>query len=499
MFNVMLKNNELISTECHLIVYIQNSTWMNTDFNGFMELYKILSVNIVSSQMTGTCYTCTLLTIHGQDYLGLDTIQYFLKSLEDISHDPTTSTLSLIDTSFRAQGRLQNKINSKDVAIILRNSTLIIDGSMSFNPWPEFEAQNVLIQCSVGKVAQRTLGQSDVTFACNSVCEGESKYSLQSGILVISENVTMKCYDDLILVIQKPGTLEEVFVPTCQPCPLGAKCNSGIQVLPNYWGYITSKPSVSMIRCPDDYCCQGNETCSAIDSCNMGRTGTLCGTCEENLTESIFIPKCLPTESCKSALVTTLFMSAALFYAVILLSFRAIKQKLFSLLKKVKVKCTNKLSCTDNPKTDDDNLKFMQILFYYVQDSKLFTIYLPKIDVETTNVAVKFLEFSPEILAMYIKASELCFAFSSAIIKVTFQLSFGFLVMFFLYFAYLIHVLISHCIQINIHLNDLKVKLIQAFLLTILLSYQKMVMGTFTLVQCVDYSRFESVIHSGKY
>ena len=52
-------------------------------------------------------------------------------------------------------------------------------------------------------------------------------------------------------------------------------------------------------------------------------------------------------------------------------------------------------------------------------------------NVETTNVVVKFLEFSPEIVAIYIKASELCFAFSSAMIKVTFHLSFGFLVVFF--------------------------------------------------------------------
>ena len=134
--------------------------------------------------MTGHCYTCTLMTVHGQAFLGrLEPIQYFLKSLEDVSHDPTTSTLSLIETSFKAQGRLQNKIHSKDVAIILRNVTLITDGSVTFTPYPNFEAQNVLVQCSVGEMAKRTLGNSEVIYSCNSVCE-QSKYSLQSGRLM---------------------------------------------------------------------------------------------------------------------------------------------------------------------------------------------------------------------------------------------------------------------------------------------------------------------------
>ena len=74
MFNVMLKNNELFSAECHLVLYIPNSTWVNTDFNGFMELNKIVSVNIISSQMTGTCYICTLMTVHGQSNLRLEAI-----------------------------------------------------------------------------------------------------------------------------------------------------------------------------------------------------------------------------------------------------------------------------------------------------------------------------------------------------------------------------------------------------------------------------------------
>ena len=112
----------------------------------------------------------------------------------------------------------------------------------------------------------------------------------------------------------KSGSSLEVFVPPCQPCPIGAKCNSVIQVLPNYWGYLNK--SVSIFRCPEDYCCQGNDTCGKIDSCNIGRIGMLCGNCEPTLTEALFTPKCVTIKSCRTTLLITLIISAA----VVLLS-----------------------------------------------------------------------------------------------------------------------------------------------------------------------------------
>ena len=261
-----------------------------------------------------------------------------------------------------------------------------------------------------------------------------------------------------------------------------------------------------MTRCPDGYCCQGNDTCQGIDSCNTGRTGTLCGTCEQNLTEALFTPKCVPTENCKSGLLIILFISAALIYAVILLSLSTIKDQLkvqwkiiYGNLKKCcanckmlikrdkeKVKSTNKQISVEDVESDEGGLKYMTILFYYVQDAKLFTVYLPQVDVKTENVVVKFLEFSPEILAIYIEVTELCFAFSNAIIKVAFELSFRFLVMLFLYLTYLIHRLLSRHTKCQVFLESLKVKLVEAFVLTVLFSYQKLLKGTFTLIQCVD-------------
>ena len=66
-----------------------------------------------------------------------------------------------------------------------------------------------------------------------------------------------------------------------------------------------------------------------------------------------------------------------------------------------------------------------------------------------------------------------------------FQILFGFLVILFLLLVYLIQGLLTHFVR-HKAFNFLKEKLVQAFLLTVLFSYQKLVMGSFMLVQCVD-------------
>ena len=47
----------------------------------------------------------------------------------------------------------------------------------------------------------------------------------------------------------------------CQECPYGASCSLGhVSAIYTYWGYVTKSengtPDVTMIECPDGYCCQ---------------------------------------------------------------------------------------------------------------------------------------------------------------------------------------------------------------------------------------------------
>ena len=223
-------------------------------------------------------------------------------------------------------------------------------------------------------MVQRTFAANYMIYECNPTCEGNNKYSLQSGSLMVSEEPKFLEYGWLETV-----NLSQVnYVhPPCFPCPIGAKCEDLIQAVPDYWGYKVGNQSISMIRCPDGYCCQGNDTCLGINSCNTGRTGTLCGTCEQGLTESLLTPKCLPAESCRSGPVIAMFISAVIIYGLVLLSFTTVKDLLIKLFKKsytlcknrfqkdkIKQSTTNENLSEEDAKRDEGSMKYMQLLFY---------------------------------------------------------------------------------------------------------------------------------------
>ena len=478
----------LCKNQGYLGLHLENVTWINT--KTFVELINVISVNIVSSQLLLNCDTCPAIIIHGVDIRHL---YYLLNHITNVIHD--YSIVVIKGTTFKAHISVPNKIDTENIEFMLKNNTFIIEGSISFKA-KTFKVANSLIQCPTGETAQRALSFSHVIYTCKPTCEGNNKYSMQAGILEINEQTFLHVYSGL-----KTDHLSLVpYPPACFPCPLGAKCEGAIQALPDYWGYVTQKKkSVSMIRCPDSYCCQGNETCKGIDFCNAGRTGTLCARCERNLTEALFTTKCLPTESCRLDLVIVILISAVLVYGIVLLSFSTIKNMVMKLLKKGYTTCKEKFQqgkvnrnssdeqqSKEDTATDENDLKYMQLLFYYVQDSKLFTVHFPETDTKTENIVVKFLEFSPDILRAYIQVSELCFVFSTATMKVVLSLSFGFLVMTFLFFVYCIQKITSYIVQKKSHFVTLEIKLVKAFLVTVLLSYQKLVMGALMLVQCID-------------
>ena len=179
--------------------------------------------------------------------------------------------------------------------------------------------------------------------------------------------------------------------------------------------------------------------------------------------------------------------------------FSSIKSSLIKFLKKIYLSCkekfqTDKVKVTNTPKqkssqystTDQNDLKYIQILLYYVQDSKLFNVSLPESESNTASIVVEFLEFSPGFLKAYIQVTELCFAFSSAVVKIILQLTFGFLVMLFIFCVDVVQKILSKLVSRKLDCAQLKGKLVPAFIFTVLFSYQKLVIGCFALVQCVD-------------
>ena len=286
----------------------------------------------------------------------------------------------------------------------------------------------------------------------------------------------------------------------CFPCPVGAVCNGTVTALPNYWGYRDQIGIVTMIRCPDDYCCHDNETCTEFNSCHSERTGKLCGKCQKNLTESLFLPNCIQTKNCHENLVFCLYTLGALIYTISLLFSDIVKNKIIQIFKKCLqvMKSRNKPvdksmdSSEESPTTEHNkeklessDIKYIQILCYYVQDAALFKIHLPDDGNSGESIFVKVIQVSPDVLASFLTtATDICFkSHFPALTKVFFKSLFGPYVMVFIFLIFLIQKLLSNFFKRNSQsYSTLKSLLVKAFLMALLLSFQQIVTGAFTLV-----------------
>ena len=379
LFNSNMSNVEVWTPDDFkgkLALRVENVTWVNNNNKGFMKLRNVINVNIVSSQLILNCDACSPMIFHGLNIRNQSLEYYFRNDITNLKSD--LPIVLMRKTVFKIHTKVQDRISTKKIKVILINSTFIIERIMYIDI-SIFTVSNIFIQCPTAKMARRISSGNHTFYECNPACERNNKYSPQAGISKISEP-----NDPSIIQLSMANLSLVEYLPSCLQCPLGAKCADGIQALPEYWGYKSHSEYISMMRCPDGYCCQGDDSCKGIDSCNTGRTGTLCGRCKQNLTEALFSSKCLPTESCRSGLVIGILILAVIIYAVALLSFSTIKDILTNCLKRVYIWCkgrsqqekvkqnsTDEQQSKEDTATDDSGMKYMQLLFYYVEDSKL--------------------------------------------------------------------------------------------------------------------------------
>ena len=319
---------------------------------------------------------------------------------------------------------------------------------------------NTRIMCPLGMDAVETLpldGTEPRVYHCQAACTSDM-YTFQYGNMTIDGNNG----DNYVSLFQAVYDPTKSFVsyrnnPHCNQCPVGAKCNRNIKALPDYWGY-KEKDTVVMIRCPTGYCCQDDESCQSFDSCNSNRSGPLCGVCEKGLAESLFDQTCIPLEKCHTWLIVLLYISCAVGYGFGLMVIDNVKGAVISSLKKIyqcikgrvlkKVKPNQNLEKSknsENPKCpekevkEEGSFKYLQILFYYVQDAALFKIELPGKQPEQTSTFVKILQFTPDVLTnIYDSMIETCFTLgTTAVSKILFKSIFGPCVMLFLFIVYL--------------------------------------------------------------
>ena len=345
------------------------------------------------------------------------------------------------------------------------------------------------------KVAENLSGKLTL-YSCKLAC-GIDEYTYEGGSMILNGTLRSKQKENRSLALNMTK-------PNCAPCTVGAECEANIHSLPNYWGFKDENSHVTMIRCPDGYCCQNNYTCQGISSCTEGRTGALCGNCVQNMTESLLSPKCIQSEKCYTELILIVYFLASLSYAVGVLTFSSFKKRvvvliktLYRLIRKKPLKKEQTEKDTTDVKKDhmdDDGMNYLQILFYYIQDAELFKVKLPTDYEKKESMLIKFFQMSPEIVGnLYTKASEICFnATTTALTKMWLKIMFGPCVMAFLFFFFVTQLVISKLKFLKEkHLKLMRSCLTRAFLIVYLFTYQQMIKGAFSLVQCVQVNNLK--------
>ena len=80
----------------------------------------------------------------------------------------------------------------------------------------------------------------------------------------------------------------------------------------------------------------------------------------------------------------------------------------------------------------------------------------------------------------------MCFPLTTAITKILFKCLFGPCVILFLFLIYISQNIMGRlCKRQSRFLNFVRLSLLKAFILSVLFSYQQMLIGAFSLVQCV--------------
>ena len=143
----------------------------------------------------------------------------------------------------------------------------------------------------------------------------------------------------------------------------------------------------------------------------------------------------------------------------------------------------------------ESGMKYLQILLYFVQDAALFKVHLPdaSMNYEDKSLLIQFLEFSPQMLLLYVKVTNLCLISSTtAVLKVALKALFGSCITLLLFLMYVCQLLLSTFVHKNSKIwETARAKLCEAFILTILFSNQKIVQGAFELVKCVEVADAE--------
>ena len=234
----------------------------------------------------------------GALFVGENSKAFLYRTVIINSHSATTSV----------QGELifsRGMVGGKDLtltAAVAKNDLSLLSHEKALS----FLVLNLQVKCPVGARIRAVYGMMSFNFKHTSnmmpdllyhycfQCDHEF-YSLKGGTIQYTGGIATTNNNSLPSVW---GSLVSNNI-TCLACEYGGRCEEGtVRAKPNFWGYRVGD-AVKFVSCPTGYCCLTSSKCLSYNTCNEGRTGTLCGQCLKGYSETLLSMNCLKDISCK--------------------------------------------------------------------------------------------------------------------------------------------------------------------------------------------------------
>ena len=248
-------------------------------------------------------------------------------------------------------------------------------------------AQSNVIQKVISAVSQTTVNVSNgIDIFCSSDFNVEVKSDVPAGSRGLKAEIRCQTCPPGMYTLTNKLHLRHLSddIPKCASCPSGAVCDGQIKVLDNYWGTRVGD-ELNVMPCPVGYCCSSRTTpCTSYNTCAESRTGTLCGTCDNNHVQSYMRDECVPreVEQCNISIFVAYFFIGSLIYTIAL----TFPQSIIILLKQIWSRF-RKSSSENTPEncviSEDIELSygaFVTLVIYYLQLASLVHIDVLKND-----------------------------------------------------------------------------------------------------------------------
>ena len=361
-------------------------------------------------------------------------------------------------------------------------------------------------------------------------CKG-GLYSIEQGYLkiVTSDEVGIE-----VLEFEHTGI-------TCRRCPYGGLCEGEIRSVPSYWGYVTNN-EIIFEHCLQGQCCY-TEPCPGYDHCAQNRYGTLCSQCIPGYSRATFSQMCVHSSDCGLWWFWPVTIGLGFAYALFLLFEDDITEMAINLLKKfsgeetvneakivklsesktlegltrvhtiaekfhsnillgekhpVNDKLRNEITNFKKPEqtttesNSNDDPDYLQIMVNFIQDAALFYVYMPTNNATNESLILKVFGFTLSVINIIDNA---CFRTNLNAVQLLFMKSIVGPTLITVYgIAYFVLFLLNFGYDFKNSPGKrgskvyfyIKERLTSAFVLTLLFSFQSLLITSLTLLDCVE-------------